>query len=87
LSKGPIETKAREAYRSARYASIGLELGVSVVLGMLLGYWVDGKLETSPWGLLVGLGLGITAAARSIARTLAALAKEEEDKVRESNED
>jgi F0F1-type ATP synthase assembly protein I len=48
---------------------------------------VDGKLETSPWGLLVGLGLGITAAARSIARTLAALAQEEEDKVRERNED
>ena len=87
MSDAPIEKKAREAYRTARYASIGLELGVSVVLGMLLGYWVDGKLDTSPWGLLVGLGLGITAAARSIARTLAALAQEEEDKVRERNED
>jgi F0F1-type ATP synthase assembly protein I len=76
LSDGPLEQKAREAYRTARYASIGLELGISVVLGMLLGYWIDGKLQSSPWGLFCGLGLGMTAAVRSIARTLAALSEE-----------
>ena len=37
MSKNPIEEKARDLYRSGRYASIGLELGVSVVIGILSG--------------------------------------------------
>jgi F0F1-type ATP synthase assembly protein I len=87
VRKNPIEEKARDLYRSGRYASIGLELGVSVVLGMLLGRWVDGQLETQPWGLLIGLGLGFTAAVRSISRTLAMLAEENETADRETNDD
>ena len=72
-----IEEKTRAVYRGARYSSIGLELGVSVVIGMAMGYWVDSKFETEPIGLLAGMGLGFVAAFRSIRRTLKILEAEE----------
>jgi len=73
----PIEKKTSELYRTARYSSIGIELGISVVIGVLGGWWVDGQLDSSPWGLLIGMALGITAAIRSISRTLRQLSQEE----------
>lgn len=73
MSENPIERKAREVYRASRYASIGLELGVSVAIGLFIGRWVDGHLNSDPWGLLGGLCLGFAAAIRSISRTLMAL--------------
>jgi len=75
--ENPIEKKARSFYRMARYSSIGLELGVSVVIGLLIGWWIDIKFDCGPWGLLGGLGVGFAAAIRSIARTLNELAEEE----------
>jgi ATP synthase protein I len=70
-------------YRSARYSSIGLELGVSVIIGMAMGYWVDSKFDTDPFGLFVGMGLGFVAAFRSIRRTLKILEAEEKQESRE----
>ena len=32
---------------------MGLELGLSVVVGFLIGSWLDGWLDTKPWFLLV----------------------------------
>ena len=78
MNRRRIEEKSREFYRTARYASIGLELGVSVTIGLLIGWWVDIEYGYGPWGLLIGLGLGFTAAIRSIARTLKSLAAESE---------
>jgi|GEM_PF-1596571 len=71
-----LEDKTKAVYRSARYSSIGLELGVSVVIGMSMGYWVDSKFDTDPIGLLCGMGLGFAAAFRSIRRTLKILEAE-----------
>ena len=71
-----IEKASREAFRSARHASVGLELGVSVIIGCLFGLWVDDQLESKPWGLFGGLALGLVAAVRSIMSTLAAMKDE-----------
>jgi F0F1-type ATP synthase assembly protein I len=47
------------ANSALRYASLGLEL-VGAVLGFALGgLWFDRSFETSPWGILIGLTLGI----------------------------
>ncbi|MEE2757557.1 MAG: AtpZ/AtpI family protein [Myxococcota bacterium] len=80
MSENPLERKARDVYRSSRYASIGLELGVSVVIGLLLGRWVEQQWDVAPWGVLLGISLGFAAAIRSISRTLASLAKENDVK-------
>ncbi len=50
------------------YSSLGLELGLSVVVGFLIGSWMDKWLETEPWFLLVFGIAGIIAGYRSIFR-------------------
>ena len=50
------------------YSSMGLELGLSVVVGFLIGSWLDEWLETDPWFLLIFGIAGITAGYRSIFR-------------------
>ncbi len=42
-----------------RYSGVGLELAGAVAGLSLLGYWIDGKFDTGPWGLLGGLAMGL----------------------------
>ena len=49
--------------------SVGIELAVSVVIGLLGGRWLDDKFGTSPWLMLFGLLLGVVAGFRSLIRT------------------
>jgi F0F1-type ATP synthase assembly protein I len=49
-------------------ASVGIEFAVSTVIGLLGGRWLDGKLGTEPWLMIVGLLLGIVAGFRSLIR-------------------
>lgn len=51
-------------------STIGLELGLSIVLGYVGGRWLDGKLGTEPWLTWIGLGLGLAAGARSLYRVV-----------------
>ena len=51
------------------FLSVGIELALSTVIGLLGGRWIDGKLGTSPWLMLLGLVLGVTAGFRSLIRT------------------
>jgi len=61
----------------ALFSEIGLVLLVTVLLGVLAGYWLDQRLGTIPIFVLVGLGIGLTAGAlavwRMISRFLASL--------------
>lgn len=51
-------------------SGIGLQLAVSVLAGLALGYLADRVLHTSPWILLLGLLLGIFAGGTSVVRTV-----------------
>lgn len=53
-----------------RFSAVGLELGFSVVLGLMVGQWLDRKLGTEPWLMLVGLCFGMAAGFRSVYRML-----------------
>ena len=50
----------------------GLGLGLQVVvgggLGMLVGMWIDRSRHTAPWGLLIGLGIGLIAGMYQLIR-------------------
>jgi ATP synthase protein I len=48
---------------------VGIEFSISTVIGLLGGKWIDGKLGTQPWLMLLGLVLGVTAGLRSLLRT------------------
>jgi ATP synthase protein I len=47
-------------------ASVGIELSLSVVIGLLGGRWLDRKLGTDPYLSLVGLLIGVAAGFRSL---------------------
>ncbi|HEX2677958.1 MAG TPA: AtpZ/AtpI family protein [Polyangiales bacterium] len=49
-------------------ASVGIELSLSVVIGLLGGRWLDRKLGTDPYLSLVGLLIGVAAGFRGLIR-------------------
>jgi F0F1-type ATP synthase assembly protein I len=56
----------RRLTAAARLASVGIEFSVSTVVGLLGGQWLDTKLGTTPYLMLVGLILGVIAGGRSL---------------------
>jgi len=52
-----------------RVGALGIELAVSTVIGLLAGRWLDHKLSTGPYLMLVGLILGVVAGFRSVYRS------------------
>jgi ATP synthase protein I len=50
------------------YGTVGLEVVLSVMLGLFAGRWLDGKLGSAPYLALVGGALGVGTAARAVLR-------------------
>lgn len=50
--------------------TVGLEVVLSVAVGLLGGAWLDQKFATKPWLTVIGLGYGLAAAGRAIYRAL-----------------
>ena len=48
--------------------TLGLSFVIALALGTMAGLWIDGRFGTSPWGLLVGFGLGFAAAVLNVYR-------------------
>jgi F0F1-type ATP synthase assembly protein I len=44
----------------AQYAGTGATFAAAVILFTLGGNWVDGRLGTGPWGVLIGVAAGFT---------------------------
>ena len=64
LRRGP-----RTSYAAAgRGAEVAWEFAVGLVLGAVLGYWIDGKTGTSPLFLCLFLALGLAAGVRRLLR-------------------
>jgi F0F1-type ATP synthase assembly protein I len=64
---GPDSGKQWKAF--ARIGSLGIELALSIVIGLLGGRWLDGKLDTAPYLTLLGLILGSIAGFKSLVQT------------------
>ena len=60
-------------------SSIGLALVVATVIGLVGGYYADRLLGTTPWLLLVGLGLGIAAGFVNLFRSVSRADRELDD--------
>jgi ATP synthase protein I len=61
------------------YGTVGIEVLLSVLVGFLGGYWLDGKLDTGPWLTLIGFAYGVAAAARALYRAARRATKEAEE--------
>jgi F0F1-type ATP synthase assembly protein I len=56
----------------ARYAGIGIQFAVAIVVFLFLGQWLDRKFGTSPVFLMLGVFVGGAAAFYSMYRKLIA---------------
>ena len=63
--RGPAE---QPRVRWTRLAGMGTELAGAVLAFTLLGWWIDRKLETDPWGVLIGACLGIVGGLYNLVR-------------------
>jgi len=52
--------------QSGRFAAVGLEMGIAIGLGLLIGRYLDGRFGTSPILFWVGLSLGLGAAVKAV---------------------
>ena len=66
----PAASSGRGAVEFLSASSVGLELGISVILGVLFGYWLDRQLGTEPWMMLLFLVLGFVAGLRGVMRAV-----------------
>ena len=48
----------------ASYATVGLEFGLSMLVGLFAGRWLDQKLDTAHWLTFIGGGFGVAAGYR-----------------------
>jgi len=69
-SESGAARNGRRFYQTLSASSVGLELGLSVVFGVLFGRWLDGKLGTAPWLMIAFLALGLVAGFRSVLRAV-----------------
>lgn len=54
----------------AALAGLGFQFAAGIVLGVLVGQWIDRHYGTNPWGVLVGAFLGFGAGFYSIFRSV-----------------
>lgn len=56
-----MEKKKSGILKYMQYSTVGLELGLPIVIGVLIGHWMDQKFGTEPWLTLFLLTCGIFA--------------------------
>ncbi|GAB6094763.1 AtpZ/AtpI family protein [Desulfatiferula olefinivorans] len=54
----------------AYYSSLGLQVALSIFIGLFFGRWLDGVFGTSPLWMMVFLGFGIAAGFKNILLAL-----------------
>jgi len=71
-----------------RYSGVGIELAGATAGLALVGYRIDGKFGTSPWGILIGVTIGIVGGLYNLVReSLAASREAREDDARNETQE
>jgi F0F1-type ATP synthase assembly protein I len=76
-----------EALDLRAFAGVGLQFAIAIVLFVLLGQWIDKKLETSPVFLLIGVFAGGSAAFYNLYRKVTAAQKADDEWRRQEREE
>ena len=63
---------------AAVFAGLGIQFALSIIVFLYVGQWLDRKLGTSPWLLMLGVFLGAAAGFYSMYRRLMADQRREE---------
>ena len=73
--RGGTRGRGRALREAGPYIGLGTTLAATVLAGLGAGYWLDSRLGTSPWLLLVGGTLGLGAALIHFVRLASNLSK------------
>ena len=68
------------------YGTLGLEIALSVGVGLFGGQWLDKKLGTGGWLTWIGFAYGLAAAGRAIYRAVRKSTREAEELERREQE-
>lgn len=68
MKMGDMKNKTRLFREVGKYAALGLEMALSVVIGLAIGAFLDKRLNTGPWLTILFLILGFAAGVRSLIR-------------------
>jgi ATP synthase protein I len=80
MTMAPLgEDRGKILRQIASYSTLGLEMGLSVAVGAIIGYYLDKWLHTDPWLLIVFLIFGVIAGFRSLYRALKRLERENKE--------
>ena len=60
--------KVTAVYQAAQLASLGIEMGLAVLLGWFVGQWLDNRWGTDPWLMLVFTLFGVAAGFKAVLR-------------------
>jgi len=64
----------RKKRAKSPYFLLAIDFGYTLLAAIGIfgaaGWWVDGKLQTKPWFLLLGIGLGIAVSFQSLMRRM-----------------
>jgi len=81
------EKREREMKGWTNYSAGALEMGVSVVVGLLIGIFLDDIFKTAPWMALFWMAAGTAAGVRSLYRLAKRLEAEAEEEARDGGKD
>ena len=59
---------SRGLARVWRLSSVGIEMGVAVVIGWAIGFWLDRRFDTGPWLMVIFLLFGVAAGFKGMIR-------------------
>ena len=65
-----MKKKGKFIREVGKYSAIGLEMAISVVIGLAIGWWLDGLFNTKPWLSLIFMLFGFAAGFRSLFKLL-----------------
>lgn len=63
----------------ALVSAIGVELAVCVLLGVWIGRWLDGRMNTDPLFLLIGIFVGMAIGIWAVIQLIKPFTEEEND--------
>jgi len=69
-------TPAQQQRYWLRYAGMGFEFFAGLLACVLVGIWLDSRFGWSPWGVLVGSGVGLIGSMFNLIRRGLALQRE-----------
>jgi len=84
MAKRDTNDYANSLRSIAPYLDLGWRFGLSVTVGGVLGYLLDGKLHSQPIGLLIGVMFGATAGFINLYQNVMRLTRSEKRRKRDS---